>query len=47
MVQPGNPYWRGWTSTVDLLILTSLDKLVFKLKKLFSFVAKLAISMRR
>ena len=27
-VIPGNPYWRGRLSTVDLLVLTSLDKLI-------------------
>ncbi len=39
--QPGNPYWVGRHSTVDLLVLTNLDQL------LFIFVAKQASLMRR
>jgi hypothetical protein len=35
---PGNPYWRGWLSTVDLHVLTSLFQLFFKLKIVFNFV---------
>jgi hypothetical protein len=31
-LHPGNPYWRGGLSTVDLLVLTSLDQL----KRLFT-----------
>jgi len=34
---PGNPYGRGRLSTVDLLVLTSLDKLLFILKYYFPF----------
>jgi hypothetical protein len=36
----------GRLSTVDLLVLTSLDKLVFELK-IFSFFTKQATLMRR
>ncbi len=36
--RPGNPYWRGRLSTVDLLVLTSLDQLVKILKTLFTFL---------
>ncbi len=36
----GNPYWRGSISTVGLLVLNSLDPLIFKLKLLFTFVTK-------
>jgi hypothetical protein len=38
---------RGRLSTVDLLVLTSLDQLIFKLKILFAFVTKQATLMRR
>ena len=31
-VNPGKSYWRGRLSTVDLLVLTRLDQLVFILK---------------
>ncbi len=34
--KPGNPYRRARLSTVDLLVLTSLDQLVFTLKILFA-----------
>ncbi len=42
-----NPYKRGRMSTVDLLMLTSSDKLPFILKILFPFVTKHATLMRR
>ncbi len=35
--QPGKSIWRGRLSTVDLLVLTSLNHLIFKLKILFTF----------
>ncbi len=38
---------EGRLSTVDLLVLTSLDQLIFKLEILFSFLTKQAILMRR
>jgi hypothetical protein len=38
--QPGKSYWGGWLSTIDLLVLTSLDLLLFKLKMSFTFVTK-------
>jgi len=28
MSAPGNPYWRGRISTIDFLVLTSLDQLL-------------------
>ncbi len=31
----GNPYRREWISTVDLLLIPSLDELLFKLKLYF------------
>ncbi len=34
----GKPYWRGRIRTVDLLVLTSLDQLLFKLKLNFLFL---------
>ncbi len=34
--QPGKPYLRGRLSTVDLLVLTCLDQLLFILKILFN-----------
>ena len=39
-VETGKSYWGGKLSTVDLLVLTSLDQLIFKLKILFSFHTK-------
>jgi len=47
MFEAGNPNRRGRISTVDLLALTSLDKLFFMLKILFNFVTKQATLMRR
>jgi len=35
-VDAGKPYQRGRISTVDLLVLTSLDQLLFALKLYFS-----------
>jgi len=42
----GNPFFTGKLITADLLVLTSLDQLIFILKLLFSF-AKKATLMRR
>ncbi len=41
------PYCRVRLSTVDLLVLTSLDQLLFILKKLLTSVTKLVTLMRR
>jgi hypothetical protein len=43
----GKPHWRGRSSTVDLLELTSLDHLVFILKEIFSLYTKQVTLMRR
>ncbi len=43
----GNPYRRGKISTVDLHLLTSLVQLIFKMKKLFTFLIKQATLLRR
>jgi hypothetical protein len=40
LLQPGKPYWRERFNTVGLLVLTSLDQLLFTLKILFSFFYK-------
>ncbi len=45
--RPGNPYWRGRLSTVDLLALTSLDQQLFTLRILFTFFTNQATSTRR
>ena len=37
-ISPGNPLLKEGLSTVDLLVITSLDQLLLKLKKLFSFL---------
>ncbi len=37
---PGKSYWRGGLSTVDLLVLTSLDSLLCFLKILLTFLYK-------
>jgi hypothetical protein len=42
-----NPYRRGRISRVDLLAVTSIDKLLFILKILFAFVTKQATLIRR
>ncbi len=44
---PGKSTKRERLSTVDLLVLTSLDQLLFILKILFSFVTKQATLKRR
>jgi hypothetical protein len=36
----GNPYWRGRLGTVHLIVLTSLDNLIYILKILFTFAKK-------
>jgi hypothetical protein len=46
-VEAGDPYCRGRLSMVDLLVLTSLDQLIFVLKILFTLVSKQATLMRR
>ncbi len=43
----GKAYWRGRLSTVDLLVLTSLDQLLFILKILFTYVTKQAATLMR
>jgi hypothetical protein len=43
----GNPYCRGSLSTVDILVQTSLEQVLFVLKILFTFVTKQATLMRR
>ena len=45
--QAGNTNWRRRLSTVDHLVLTSLDQLLFILKILFIMDAKRATLMRR
>jgi hypothetical protein len=46
--KPVKSYWGGRLSTFDLLVLTSLDQLIFKLKILFFlFFTKQATLMRR
>jgi hypothetical protein len=47
MVKPGSPYCRGRLGTVDLLVLTSLDLLIYILTGLFAFVAKQRSLIRR
>ncbi len=47
IVRAGKSYWRGRLSTVDLIVLTSLDQLLFKLKILWTFFTKQANIMRR
>jgi hypothetical protein len=37
---PGKAYWRGRLSTVDLLELTSLDQVLFKMKIISTFFYK-------
>jgi len=43
---PGNPYWKGRLSTVDLLKLAILDQLLLIMQKLFTFLLKRATLMR-
>ncbi len=47
IVRSMNPYRRGILSTVDLLVLTSLDKLILILKIIFLFFTKQASLIRR
>jgi hypothetical protein len=47
MIRAGKSYWGGRANTVDLLVLTSLDELIFILKIIFSFFTKQATLMRR
>jgi hypothetical protein len=35
---PGNPYRKGMLGTVDLLVLTSLDRLLLIMQTLFTFL---------
>jgi len=42
----GKPYWREGISTTDLLVLASLNQLLFILKILFNCVVKQVIAMR-
>jgi hypothetical protein len=44
---PGNPYWSGSFGTIDLLVPTSLDQLLFILQTLLTFLQKRATFMRR
>jgi hypothetical protein len=44
---PGKPYRRGKLSTVDLLVLPSLDQLLLIVQTLFTFFTKQATLMRR
>jgi hypothetical protein len=46
-VKARKPYGRGRLIRVDLLVLTSLDQLLSKLKILFTFVAKQTTLLRR
>ncbi len=46
-VKPDKSQWGGWLSTFDLLVLISLDQIVFTLKILLSFFTKQATLMRR
>jgi len=46
-INAGKYYWSGRLSTVDLLIQTSLDQLLFILKILFTFFTKQSTLMRR
>jgi len=38
MIQTGNSYCSGRFSTIDLLVLTSLDQLLLILQTLFTFL---------
>jgi hypothetical protein len=46
-VYPGKSLQRGKLSTFELLVLNSLDKLLFELKILLPFFTKQATLMRR
>jgi hypothetical protein len=45
--KPGKPSWRERLCTVNLLVLTNLDHLLFILKTLFTFFREQASLMRR
>jgi hypothetical protein len=45
--QPGKSYRKGRLSTFDLLVLTSLDQLLFISKILFTLISKQATFIRR
>jgi len=47
MHAPGKSYRGGRFSTVDLLVLTSFEQLIFIVKILFSFFTKQATLMKR
>ncbi len=47
MYNPRNPYFRGGLSTVDLLVLTSLDHLAFYIENIIYLFIKQAALMRR
>ena len=46
-VSAGNTSWGGRLRTVDLLVITCLDQLLFVLKILFTFLTNQATLMRR
>jgi hypothetical protein len=46
-VNAGKSYWRRGLNTTDLLVLTSLDQLLFILKILFMYLTKQATLSRR
>ncbi len=43
---PGNPCWRGWLSTVDFLVLSSLDQVLLILKTSFLFTKQADLRRR-
>jgi hypothetical protein len=45
-VQARKPYRKGRLSTVELLVLSSLDQLLFIMKALLTFLTKQSMSMR-
>ncbi len=45
--QTGNPYLRGRISTIDLLVPTSLEQLLFVIKILFTSFTRHGVLMRR
>jgi hypothetical protein len=47
LIEPGKPYWRGRLSTVDLLVLTSLNQLLFTFKIFFTLFTKQGNLTRR
>jgi hypothetical protein len=46
-LHPVKSYWRGRLSAVDLLVLTSLDQLIFILKIFLTFLTKQATLIRK